>query len=436
MKNTKKKLNSQSKVVKASFTGSNITKYSGLNSVAKYMNRQNIVKSISVSFPTRRHNATKFGVNQILMAITLASISGINRICRIAAFSGDGLVKVLLKLDKAINENALSAVLKDLGQNGARKLQQLLLSKNAEWLHKSGLKSITLDADSTVKSVCGNQEGAAKGYNTTKKGAKSYHPLLVFVSEMKLLYHTWFRTGSAYTSNGIVGFLQEVKASLPQVIEKVFFRADSGFFSGELFDLLESFNWDYLVKVKLKNLEKLLQSQTWVSIKGDVAICEFTYKANGWSKPRVLKAMRSVKEYVQVEYLGEKKIVPVYQYVCYASNYDLDAVGLHDLYKQRSTSETWIEQVKGHTMAGSTLTNNFWANDILWQLNVLAYNLSVMIRQKKSKFKQQEHRTFIDWFIAVPAKITSSGHQIELKMYEHHFYKVDWEELDRLIEAA
>jgi hypothetical protein len=197
MKNTKKKLNSQSRVVKATFTGSNITKYSGLNTVAKYMNHQNIVKSISASFPNRWHNTTKFGVNQILMAITLASISGISRICKIATFSGDGLVKALLKLDKAINENALSVALKDLGQNGARKLQQLLLSKNAEWLHKSELKSITLDADSTVKSVCGNQEGSAKGYNTTKKGAKSYHPLLVFVSEMKLLYHTWFRTGSA-----------------------------------------------------------------------------------------------------------------------------------------------------------------------------------------------------------------------------------------------
>jgi hypothetical protein len=438
MKNTKKKLLNQSRVVKATFTGSNITKYSGLNTVAKYMNRQNIVKSISVSFPTRLHNATKFGVNQILIAITLASISGINRICRIASFSGDGLVKALLKLDKAINEDAISATLKGLGQQGARKLQALLLTRNAGWLRESGLKSITLDADSTVKSVCGNQEGAAKGYNTTKKGAKSYHPLLVFVSEMKLLYHTWFRTGSAYTSNGIVGFLQEVKASLPPTIKKVFFRADSGFFSGGLFDLLESFVWDYLVKVKLKNLEKLLQQQIWVPVQGnkDIAICEFTYKANGWSKPRILKAMRSVKEYVQAEYLGEKQIVPVYQYVCYASNLDLDAAGLHELYKQRSTSETWIEQVKGHVMAGSTLTDNFWANDILWQLNVLAYNLSVMMRQKKSKFKKQEHRTFIDWFIAVPAKITSSGHQIELRMYEHHFYKADWEELDQLIEAA
>ena len=138
MKNTKKKLKNQSKVVKSSFTGSNITKYSGLNTVTKYMNRQNIVRSISSSFPTEWHNATKFGVNQVLMAITLASISGIiSRICKIAAFSGDGLVKTLLKLDKVINENAISATLKSLGHSGACKLQMLLLSKNARWLDRN-----------------------------------------------------------------------------------------------------------------------------------------------------------------------------------------------------------------------------------------------------------------------------------------------------------
>jgi len=438
MKNTKNKLKNQLKVVKSSFTGSNITKYSGLNTVAKYMNRQHLVRSISSSFPTVWHNATKFGVNQVLMAITLASISGISRICRIAAFSGDGLVKALLKLDKAINENAISATLKNLGQSGARKLQTLFLSKNARWVRESGLESITLDADSTVKSVCGNQEGAEKGFNTTKKGAKSYHPLLVFVSEMKLLYHTWFRPGSAYTSNGVVEFLKEVQSSLPRNIRKVLFRADSGFFSGELFDLLESFSWDYLVKVKFKNLEDLLKAQDWTDVEDakDVAICEFSYRAKSWQHSRTLKAMRSVMEYVEVSYLGEKKIVPVYQYVCYASSYDMDAMELHELYKQRSTSETWIEQVKGHTMAGNTLTDDFWANDILWQLSVFAYNISVMMRQKKNKFKQQEHRSFIDWFISVPAKITRSGHQIELKMYENHFYRDAWEELDRLTEAA
>ncbi|GEM_PF-3578374 len=141
MKNTNKKLKNQSKVVKASFTGSNITRYSVLNTVAKYMNCQDIVKSISSAFPSRRHNATKFGVNQILMAIALASVSGIMRICRIAAFSGDGLVKVLLRLDKAINEDAISASLKGLGQKGARKLQSLFLAKMPDGCAKAGLKT-------------------------------------------------------------------------------------------------------------------------------------------------------------------------------------------------------------------------------------------------------------------------------------------------------
>ena len=170
--------------------------------------------------------------------------------------------------------------------------------------------------------------------------------------------------------NGIVEFLKEVQSSLPRNIRKVFFRADSGFFSGRLFDLLESFSWGYLVKVKLKNLVDLMQAQEWKDVENvkDVAICEFNYKAKSWEQPRVLKVMQTVKEYVEISYLGEKTIVPVYQYVCYASSYYMDAMELHELYKQRSTSETWIEQVKGHTMAGSTLTNDFWANDILWQL--------------------------------------------------------------------
>jgi hypothetical protein len=91
---------------------------------------------------------------------------------------------------------------------------------------KFGIKQVlisnTLDADSTVKSVCGNQEGAEKGFYTTLKGAKSYHPLLVFVSEMKLLYRTRFRTASAYTAYAVVEFLKDVQSSLPQTIRKVF----------------------------------------------------------------------------------------------------------------------------------------------------------------------------------------------------------------------
>jgi hypothetical protein len=405
------------------------------------MNKKGIIKSVSTLFPTKWHSATKFGINQVKISIVMAFFCGINRICKASSFTGDGLVRAFLKLNKAVNENVISIAIKNLGKNGARKLSQgipseqsFLLSKNAYWLKKSGLISITLDADSIVKSVCGNQKGAAKSFNTKKKGAKNYHPLLVFVSEMNLLYLTWYRTSLAYTSNGIADFLMDIKTNLSETIDKVFFRADNCFFSEELFDLLKSYGWNYLVELKLKNLKKLLESKTWEPIKGkkDIDIC----KAHGWSNSRTSKAIRTVREYVEVECFGEKSTLLIYQYSCYTRSYNMDTVQLHAIYKHRSTSKTWIGQVKGRAMAGATLTNDFWANDILWQLGVFAYNLLELMRQKKSIIKRQEHRIFIDWYISAPAKITRRGHQMELKLYEHHFYKADRNELDKLIEAA
>ena len=298
MKNTKKKSTGKIKTVNHSFKGSKITKYAGLNPIGKFLNRQKIYQRFNKAFPTKFYNATKFSNAQILMAIVLASLSGINRMKRIANFTYDPLVQTLLSLSAAINENAISKALKQLGQTGARKLQNFILLYNARQLKKSGLRSITLDADSTVSIAYGHQEGAEKGYNPIKKGANSYHPLLIFVSELKLLFHTWFRPGSTYTSNGITEFLKEVHAHLPKTVKHVFFRADSGFFSGELFDLLEDYGWTYLVKVKLKGLIPSLKNKPWKPVKGksNVWICEFSYTTKSWNgKIRKLKAIRTGK---------------------------------------------------------------------------------------------------------------------------------------------
>ena len=439
MKDRKKKSISKIKVVNNSFTGGNITKYSGINVVGKFLDRQKVSQKLNNLFPTAWYNATKFGTVQILMSIIFASLSGVNRISRIANFTQDPLIQVNLRLDKAINENAISGMLKKLGERGARILQKYLLSYKSNVLKDSGLTKITLDADSTVSMVSGNQEGAEKGYNPNKKGAKSYHPLLVFVSEFKLLYNTWFRGGSAHTANGITEFLKETRASLPKTIKNVFFRADSGYFGGKLLDLLEDFEWDYLIKVKLKNLKKLLENQAWTKVVGqkDVWFCEFEYTTDSWNgKVRKFKAIRTVKEYVERDYFGKKELIPVYQYACYVSSYiKKDAIELHELYKQRSTSETWIEQVKTQLLAGKTLTDDFWANDILWQLNCFAYNISVIMRRNHKRFVKQEHKTFRDWFILVPAKLVSGGRTKEIKIYQNYYCKSNWLEFEKYLNA-
>ena len=441
-KNSKINSKFKSKNVNSTFTGTQLTRFSGLSPIMKYLNKMKLGQQINEIFPTKIHNSTKFTDVQIFMTIILASFVGISRLIKIATFTYDSLVMALLGLNKELNKDVIGTRLKQLGQGGAIKLHEYLFTIATRWLAKSKLESITLDVDSTVKTVYGNQQGSAKGYNPHKPGAKSYHPLLAFVSEMKLVLNSWFRTGSCYTSNGICEFIKQTKAIIPTNVEQVFFRADSGFFSGELFDLLESYHWTYLVKVKLKNLKQLLEAQSWHILKDDpsIAICEFSFKGKGWKKKRTLKAIRTITEWVEVEFIGKKQLVPKYEYACYCSSLwkstsmeEKDALSLHELYNQRSTSETWIEQVKSQLLAGTTLTDNFHANDILWQLSVFAYNLSVMMRYNMKNVWKQEHATFRDWFINLPAKLVKSGRQIKMKIYKNYYYKNRWIDFEQFL---
>jgi len=436
--NNPKKSQFKSQGVNHAFTGNKLTNYAGLSPVMKYINKLKLGLSLNDLFPTMMHNATKFSNVQILLSLVLASLAGINRLKRIAAFSHDALVKVLLGLETGLNKDVINTRLKQLGQAGAIMLQEHLFQLSTNWLTTSKLETITIDADSTVKTVYGHQQGAEKGYNPQKQGAKSYHPVLAFVSDLKLVVNSWFRCGSAYTANGICEFIKQTQALLPSNIMQVFFRADSGFFNGALFDLLESFHWTYLVKVKLKNLKALLASQTWYTLPGNplLAICEFQYQGANWNKKRTLKAIRSITEWVAVDFMGTKQWVAQYEYACYCSNLTGNVLELHELYKQRATSETWIEQVKNQLFAGATLTDDFHANDILWQLNVLAYNLSVMMRYKVKKLWRQEHATFRDWFINLPAKLVHGSRQSTLKIYENYYLKDKWIEFDRVVQFS
>lgn len=258
---------------------------------------------------------------------------------------------------------------------------------------------------------------------------------MIFASELKLVVNSWLRTGSAYTSNGICEFIKQTQAFLPATIEHVFFRADSGFFNGQLFDLLEDLRWTFLVKVKLKNMKTLIEKQIWSVLpeNPNLTICKFQYKGTDWKKSRPIYCILSTTEWMEVDFMGQKQLAPCYEYTCYCSNLPGNALELHEIYKQRATCETWIEQVKSQLLAGTTLTDDFHANDMLWQLSVPAYNLSVMMRRPSKKNWQQEHATFRDWFITLPAILVRGGRCLTMKIYQHYYFKEPWLAFKKLL---
>jgi len=420
------------------FTEERLTSYTGLALVSKYIQAQGIGKLFDILFPTVKQNATKFSTTQIMLSVVLASMSDVHRMSRIENFTCDPLVQHLLSLKEDIDQDTLTGRLKALGQRGAFSLQEGLFLVAGKMLKKSNLRHITIDCDSTVATVYGNQEGAAKGYNPHKPGANSYHSQLCFCTEMKLILNSWFRTGSVYTSNGICEFMKQTIASLPRKIRRIFFRADSGYFNGELFDLLESEGHDYLVKVKLKNLDKLMLEQEWVFSDKKKSVCSFEYQAKSWKEKRTLRGIRILTGYKETNFFGERIMAPEYEYFCYCSNLkDKDGKALHELYKERAESENWIEQTKNQLHASQTLTDDFSANDILWQLAVLGYNLSVMMRyEADSNIWRQEHLTFFRWFINVPGKVVKTARKVTVKMSRHYWYADRWRNFEQRLLTA
>jgi len=367
---------------------------------------------------------------QVFTLIIFGYLCGYKRLAHFEELSRDASVQTLLGLEGPINQNTLARRVKKAGYKQSvefSRVSQALAGRVHGRYENSPKQARLVDFDSTVKGVYGGQEGAAKGFNPSKKGQKSYHPLMAFDASTKEVIHSWWRTGQAYTSNGADAFLIETCQRLADSTCGYVFRADSGFFGDSFLSSIEAESQDYLVKVKLKNLKELLGRQDWHEVPGQpgTAYCQFDHQCQGWQQSRRFVGIRTL-QYTLRE--GRLFPQPVYCYHCYVTSLEEAPLQIHAMYKDRGECENWIEALKNQMGAGGTLVDHFWANDLLWQLGVLAYNLSIWLRWLTDPVSwRSEPHTFREWFIHIAGKLTWHSREYTLKMQSSYHYRPQWE---------
>ena len=294
----------------------------------------------------------------------------------------------------------------------------------------ASLSTLWIDVDSSVKTVYGKQEGVAKGYNSHKKGAYSYHPQLAFCTHTKEILQGWLRVGSAYTSNGIVEFMKQLLAQLP-ASQRIIFRGDSGYFVGALLDHLDTLGHGYLIKVKLKNLVPLLSRQQWVPIqdKPGWEQCEFWHSTKSWSASRLLVAIRQKRE---IEYSPQQALLDIetYDYFCYVTTENYTAWETHKRYGERATSETWIEEAKSQLGLAHIKTNDFLANAALFQSAILAYNTLrwMALTSNNVQLRKWEPESIRVHLICVAGKLLTGGNQVRIVLPKNHLHTEPWDD--------
>ena len=71
-----------------------------------------------------------------------------------------------------------------------------------------------LDVDGCVITRYGEQEGSKRGYNPTKRGRNSHHPLFAFINDISMVANCWNRSGNTGSSCNCIHFLEETFAIL------------------------------------------------------------------------------------------------------------------------------------------------------------------------------------------------------------------------------
>ena len=153
--------------------------------------------------------------------------------------------------------------------------------------------NFVLDIDSSVMTRYGEQEGAKKGYNPSKKGRASHHPLIAFIADVKLVANMWLRSGDCSSANNFLAFLEDTLSKLKNKTIGLI-RLDSGFFQTNILDYLEQKVMDYIVAVKFTHpIQRVIQqSNNWIVLDTGIEICEQMYQSDSWDKPRRIVIVR------------------------------------------------------------------------------------------------------------------------------------------------
>ncbi len=109
------------------------------------------------------------------------------------------------------------------------------------------LEVVTLDTDTTVHTLFGQQMGGRKGYNPKNKGKKSYQPILTFLAETREYVGGELRNGDRPTGKQIARHLRNVAAALPPGVKKIYGRADSGFYCWEAVEAYEECDARFMI---------------------------------------------------------------------------------------------------------------------------------------------------------------------------------------------
>ena len=409
---------------KIEFKAKNLTSNAGLFLMLENTKNNGIFEMIENDLTFESASVNKIKMNHVKTMLS-GHFIGIDKLERLKLLKNDPLVR---EFDISVKEpETVSRFLSNFSFKTTQMFREINFKVFKKLLSKSGLTSITIDIDSSVINVEGHQEGATKGYNPKKLGNRCYNIQFAFCDELKAYVTGFVRSGNAYTANGAAELIKEIVATLKAQNLEIFFRMDSGYFDEEIIETIESLGCKYLIKAKAyATLVSQVTASSAVFLKGidGRETAELLIKLDKWKKKRrfvVSRVLKPEKERAQLSLLEGSE----YDYFFFVTNTDLESEAVVLSYEKRGNAENYIKEAKYDMSVGHLLLKSFWANEAVFQMMMLAYNLFLIFKfdyLDASEYRQQI-KTFRLKYVFLAAKIIKTARSVIMKLSSKYPYQ-------------
>jgi hypothetical protein len=417
------------------FEGKNLTAYGGLLPVATMLERLGFQGLVEETLTVKRVTRA-MSLYQFVLAMVLAAYVGFSRLYHLRFVAREPMLTGILKVLRLPPQCTFWRFLASLHGGIAPQLlsvQRQMRERVWQAAHV-GLTTATLDTDTTVHTLFGQQMGGRKGYNPKNKGKRSYQPILTFLAETREYISGELHNGDRPTGLEIARHLKGVFAALPKQVETVWARADSGFYCGDAVAAYESRGVQFIISArKTPRLVEELKTADWKrSPRTDAeGQCEFQYQPEGWEKAYRFIALRYPKKPKPraSDEPEQYQLFDTPEYTCrvFVTNMKRAIDLLVWFYDQRAGAENLIKEANNDAGLAAYPSGRWWMNCNHFQLVMLAYNLNCWLmlfnREEKVKVDTLKHTTLATArlrFLFLAAKIWRHAGRVGVSYSDHY----------------
>src|ERR1035441_8034429 len=247
------------------FSGKNLTPYGGILPVITMLEKLGF-QSLVEQTVTSKRIPRAMDLYGFVLGIVLGLYIGFARLNQLRFIARDPILTGILKVTKLPVQSTFWRFVNALHLNVARQILTIMRTmRERVWAAANvKLEVVTIDTDTTVHTLYGQQMGGRKSYNPKNKGKKSYQPMLTFIHETREYIWGELRNGDRPTGKQIGDHIRDVCKALPPCVKQIYGRADSGFYCRQAVEAYEECAARFVISArKTSRLVEQLRQAEW-----------------------------------------------------------------------------------------------------------------------------------------------------------------------------